>query len=260
VQEKTNENQAALYRLSGDYNPLHIDPSMSAMGGFKVPILHGMCTFSISGKHVLSAFGKNDPNTFKSIKARLAAPVFPGETLETQMWKEGSKVIFQTRVVERDIICIASAAVELKDPADSGVRSGVPSAAPSGGISVPGFKASTVFEQLKAGLDTASPAERQAQVKKVKGSFQINITNAEGKKQSWYIDFKTGDGAVGIGPSPKKAGSIIEVSDSDFMDLASGKLNAQKAFMSGKIKIKGNMMLATKLGDVLAGGKSKAKL
>ena len=87
VQEKTNENQAALYRLSGDLNPLHIDPNMSAMGGFEVPILHGMCTYGISGKHVLSTFGKNDPKTFKSIKARLAAPVFPGETLETQMWK-----------------------------------------------------------------------------------------------------------------------------------------------------------------------------
>jgi len=87
VQEKTNENQAALYRLSGDYNPLHIDPNMSAMGGFDVPILHGMCTLGISGKHVLSAFGKNNPNTFKNIKVRLAAPVFPGETLETQMWK-----------------------------------------------------------------------------------------------------------------------------------------------------------------------------
>ncbi|EXX76763.1 bifunctional hydroxyacyl-CoA dehydrogenase/enoyl-CoA hydratase FOX2 [Rhizophagus irregularis DAOM 197198w] len=260
VQEKTSENQAALYRLSGDYNPLHIDPNMSAMGGFDVPILHGMCTYGISGKHILSTFGKNDPNTFKSIKARLAAPVFPGETLETQMWKEGSKVIFQTRVVERDVICVASAAVELKDSADLGASSGTSSAASSDSLSVSGFQASSVFEQLKAGLNSSSPAERQAQVKKVKGSFQIDVTNAEGKKQSWYIDFKTGDGAVGVGPSPKKADAIIGVSDSDFLELASGKLNAQKAFMSGKLKIKGNMMLATKLGDILAGGKSKAKL
>ncbi|CAG8545378.1 946_t:CDS:2 [Funneliformis caledonium] len=245
VKEKTNENQAALYRLSGDYNPLHIDPSMSAMGGFDVPILHGMCTFGISGKHIFSTFGKNDPNTFKSIKARLAAPVFPGETLETQMWKDGDKVIFQTRVVERDVICIASAAVELRGSSASGASMGAPSATPSVGISVPGFQSSSVFEQLKAGLDAASPAERQAQVK---------------KEQSWYIDFKTGDGAVGIGPSPKKADATIGVSDADFMELASGKLNAQKAFMSGKLKIKGNMMLATKLGDVLAGGKSKSKL
>ncbi|CAG8706651.1 27283_t:CDS:2 [Dentiscutata erythropus] len=115
VQEKTLESQAGLYRLSGDYNPLHIDPNMSAMGGFEVPILHGMCTYGISGKHIYTKYCNNDPNNFKSIKGRLASPVFPGETLETQMWKEGNKIIFQTRVVERDVICVASAAVELKN-------------------------------------------------------------------------------------------------------------------------------------------------
>lgn len=118
VTEKTSEDLAALYRLSGDYNPLHIDPNMSAVGGFDVPILHGLCSFGISAKHILKTFCDSDPARFKNIKARFAKHVFPGETLEVQMWKEGNKVIFQTRVVERDEICISAAAVELNTASD----------------------------------------------------------------------------------------------------------------------------------------------
>ncbi|ORY03183.1 NAD(P)-binding protein [Basidiobolus meristosporus CBS 931.73] len=113
VQEKTSEDLAALYRLSGDPNPLHIDPAMSAKGGFDVPILHGLCSLGIAGKHIFKAYGGGKADAFKTVKARFAKHVFPGETLETQMWREGSKVIFQVRVVERDVIAVANAAVEL---------------------------------------------------------------------------------------------------------------------------------------------------
>ncbi|KAL8987057.1 MAG: hypothetical protein Q9177_003706 [Variospora cf. flavescens] len=110
VEEATTEEQAALYRLNGDRNPLHIDPEFSKVGGFKVPILHGLCFFGISGKHVYKRYGQ-----FKNIKVRFAGTVLPGQKLRTEMWKEGSKVVFQTKVVETGKLCIAAAAAELVD-------------------------------------------------------------------------------------------------------------------------------------------------
>jgi multifunctional beta-oxidation protein len=108
VEEKTSPNQAALYRLNGDRNPLHIDPEFSKVGGFKEPILHGLCFFGISGKHVYQTYG-----AFKSIKVRFAGTVIPGQTLRTEMWKEGNTVVFQTKVVETGKLCIAGAGAEL---------------------------------------------------------------------------------------------------------------------------------------------------
>ncbi|KMU92004.1 peroxisomal hydratase-dehydrogenase-epimerase [Coccidioides immitis H538.4] len=108
IEEKTSEDQAALYRLNGDRNPLHIDPEFSKVGGFKIPILHGLCSMGISGKHVFSKFG-----AFKNIKVRFAGVVLPGQTLRTEMWKEGNFVLFQTTVVETGKPAIAGAGVEL---------------------------------------------------------------------------------------------------------------------------------------------------
>lgn len=108
VEEKTSDEQAALYRLNGDRNPLHIDPEFSKIGGFKNPILHGLCFFGISGKHVYQKYG-----AFKNIKVRFAGTVLPGQTLRTEMWRDGTKVIFQTKVVETGKLCIAAAGVEL---------------------------------------------------------------------------------------------------------------------------------------------------
>jgi multifunctional beta-oxidation protein len=108
VEEKTTEEQAAIYRLSGDRNPLHIDPEFSKVGGFKEPILHGLCSFGIAGKAVVRTYGQ-----FKNIKVRFAGVVIPGQTLVTEMWKEGNVVIFQTKVKETGKLCIAGAGAEL---------------------------------------------------------------------------------------------------------------------------------------------------
>jgi multifunctional beta-oxidation protein len=108
VEEKTSDDAAALYRLNGDRNPLHIDPEFSKVGGFNAPILHGLCSFGLSGKHIFQKFG-----LFNNIKVRFAGTVVPGQTLVTEMWKEGkSTVVFQTRVSETGKLCIAGAGAE----------------------------------------------------------------------------------------------------------------------------------------------------
>lgn len=110
IEEKTTEDQAALYRLNGDYNPLHIDPEFSKVGGFKTPILHGLCTLGISGKHVYKTFGH-----FKNLKVRFTGVVLPGQTLQISMWKERSKVLFQTLVSETGKLAISGGGAGLAE-------------------------------------------------------------------------------------------------------------------------------------------------
>lgn len=95
--------QAALiYRLSGDYNILHSDPQHAQKVGFPRPILHGLCTFGVAGHAMLKTLCDYDPARFKSMEARFSSPVYPGETLRTEMWKNGSVVSFRCTVPTRE--------------------------------------------------------------------------------------------------------------------------------------------------------------
>lgn len=105
---QSSREQAALYRLNGDMNPLHIDPTVATGAGFMKPILHGLCTFGISSKILVSKYGP-----FEEAKVRFTQAVYPGETIEVMAWKEGNVVIFRTKAVDRDIVVIDNAAVKL---------------------------------------------------------------------------------------------------------------------------------------------------
>ena len=103
---KTYPNSALIYRLSGDRNPLHADPKAAEAGGFKTPILHGLCTYGVAGRAIVKACCDNDPARLKSLQVRFSSPVFPGETIRTEMWPDAGRVSFRARAVERDVVVL----------------------------------------------------------------------------------------------------------------------------------------------------------
>eukprot|EP00039_Didymoeca_costata_P010595 m.142951 g.142951 ORF g.142951 m.142951 type:complete len:293 (+) comp14891_c0_seq4:122-1000(+) len=106
------ENQAHLYRLSGDYNPLHIDPMFAKMSGFKAPILHGLGSLGLSCNAVLEHYGVNENLRFHRIQARFSSPVLPGDTLVIDTWKEGNRVHFVTKNKDTGKIVITNSYVD----------------------------------------------------------------------------------------------------------------------------------------------------
>jgi acyl dehydratase len=102
----TRPDQALLYRLCGDRNPLHSDPEFAKRGGFDRPILHGMCTYGLSCRAVLQTYADYDPAAFKQHAVRFSSPVFPGETVSFDLWKDGNVISLEGRVKSRNVTVI----------------------------------------------------------------------------------------------------------------------------------------------------------
>jgi acyl dehydratase len=102
----TRPDQAFLYALSGDRNPLHRDPNVAKMAGFPRPILHGLCTYGTACRAIVSTVCRYDATKITGFDVRFSAPVFPGETISTEMWVDGNIVSFRSKVKERDLVVI----------------------------------------------------------------------------------------------------------------------------------------------------------
>lgn len=105
----TDEHIPSLYRLSGDYNPLHVDPQFAQMAGFQKPIMHGQCTMGHISRTLLDGLAGGDQKRFKSVQLRFASPVMPGQTMVTEVWKvTPTEFVFQTKVKETGQVCISN--------------------------------------------------------------------------------------------------------------------------------------------------------
>lgn len=102
----TRPDQALIYRLCGDRNPLHSDPEFAKRAGFPKPILHGMCTYGITCRGVLRTYADYDPSAFKRHAARFSSPVYPGETVTLELWRDGAVISFEAKVKARDVTVV----------------------------------------------------------------------------------------------------------------------------------------------------------
>jgi 3-hydroxyacyl-CoA dehydrogenase/3a,7a,12a-trihydroxy-5b-cholest-24-enoyl-CoA hydratase len=242
VEDAIPENQALLYRLSGDWNPLHADPSMAKAFGFERPILHGLCTFGYAGRRVLEHFApEGNPDFFKSIKVRFAANVYPGDTLITEMWKESDRrIVFQCKVKERDSVVISNAAIELfeelpkpKEKRPAASAEGSDRGAADAGIEATSADIITAIDQYLK--------ENPAISEKAQTIFQLRLSDPE---SLWTIDLKAGSAGPGDTAKPDVT---LELSEANYVALQKKEADPLKLFSGGKLKVGGDMMSVNKL-------------
>ena len=106
VESNSLPQQAFLYRLNGDLNPLHVDPDMAAIGGFEKPIIHGLCSSGITARMIYEKFCNGDPKNLARFSTRFLSHVYPGETYVVEIWKDGNILIFQTKTKERGKVAV----------------------------------------------------------------------------------------------------------------------------------------------------------
>jgi 3-hydroxyacyl-CoA dehydrogenase/3a,7a,12a-trihydroxy-5b-cholest-24-enoyl-CoA hydratase len=238
VIDRTSEYQTHIYRLSGDYNPLHIDPNFASMVGFEKPILHGLCSYGYAARAVIKQYCQNNTKLFKLMKARFSNPVIPGQTLSTKMWQEGNRIYFNTQAQGSNRPCLTSSYIELFSTTSS------PNP-PTPTVSAPTLKSQPIFDTISQKLK-----ENPNLGNNINAVYQFDLKTENGKVQTMTVDLKKKE--VKQGPPEGRPDCTFTVSDADYFDMATGKTNAQQLFMQGKLKISGNMSVAQKLSSIMS--------
>ncbi|ESO07821.1 hypothetical protein HELRODRAFT_98504 [Helobdella robusta] len=243
IAQKTCIDQAALYRLSGDRNPLHISPVFASLAGFDTPILHGLSSYGFAVRHVMKQYCNDDVKLFKSAKVRFSSPVFPGQTIQTDMWKEGDRIYFTCKDLETGKQCLTGGYVDLQtQPTTNNVK----------------LASHKMFTKMEAYVK-ANPVVSGS----VNASYLFNVKKFGKLEAQWTAILK------GVSPvfsaSPPQKGVHVDCTltgdDEDFVLLVSGKLNGVEIFRSGRIAVEGQHMVAYKLGALFHNvHNTKAKL
>jgi len=235
VNETTAADQALFYRLSsGDRNPLHADIRFANMLGFERPILHGLCTYGFAGRAVLKSFAGNDPALLRSIGARFSQYVLPGETISTEMWQtEEEQILFRSRILEREALVLTQGVAML---------AGRPAADAMRETAVP--RSRSIFAEIDKRI-----ASHPEWVDQIGAVFQFEVSGVEGG--SYIVDLQHSPGAARPG-TDSAAACRISMTYEDFRAMLKGELKPEMAFLSGKLQVTGNVLLATKLGPLFA--------
>jgi NAD(P)-dependent dehydrogenase (short-subunit alcohol dehydrogenase family)/acyl dehydratase len=235
IAEQTDINQALLYRLCGDWNPMHVDPDYAKAAGYEKPFLHGLCTFGYAGRHVIKAFCNNDSRLFKSIRVRFASIVMPGDTLETRMWRETpTRVVFEMRAVERDVVVLKGGVVEIFDKVPD-----ISSLTNASREEPKTLTAHDVFGVYKAHLQAHPEIAAEAQM-----IMQFVVKNRE---SNWVLDLKNGKGDLYEGVAANADVTMV-IQEANMPELASGEEpQLQKLFFGGKLKLTGDTLASKKL-------------
>ncbi|XP_027195391.2 peroxisomal Multifunctional enzyme type 2 [Dermatophagoides pteronyssinus] len=260
ITQQTTDNQAAIFRLCGDKNPLHIDSNFSKIAGFNQPILHGLCALGFACRHILAVYADYDCRYFDSIKVRFTGTIRPGQTIETRTWKSSSfdqenlvRIHFECFVRETGSKIISSSFVDLKTPLPSPKM-----AISSANIKIaPGNEnnESSSSDHFICKVDRIFDEKIRPRIAKhseliplINTVCQFNITK-QGKLASvWILDMKNGNGEVYYGARPNlMAECTLTVEDDALVEIFEGRDEPMLAFIGGRLQVSGNITAAQKL-------------